>query len=461
MAGFMVNNHKTVTEGETRPFVERYLKLGVFREIKRRLLKIVVAFFCYTTRLKRRSKVRVVVKFGGTSVGNAERIRLAARSIAKQVKKGNQIIVVVSAMAGVTDNLLDTAKSATGENIDDTLLSDIVSMGEATSARIMTATLKSMGIESRYFDPNKKDFPIITDNTPWGAKILPKQSIEAGEKYLEPLLERGIVPVVCGFLGKSLDGKVTTLGRGGSDTTAYALGNFLNADWVIIVTDADGVLSGDPRKVEGAKILKEISVKEMGVLADRGAKVIHPNALRFKTPKMRSKVIHFRHGDLDVEGTEIVGYFEKRATLHKEKLSMVTIVGDEIMTTPGLLDKIISPLAEKNIGIYGVSVGTKYIGIYVETDNSSLSYNMLHPIVVSHPLLKSITVKDSIGLISTESQNFIDTPGIISKLTTPLGEAGINILEMSTIKTDILIYVDWDRAGDAYEIISHVMEEIP
>ncbi len=405
--------------------------------------------------------MRIVVKFGGTSVGDAERIRLAAGAVAKKAKKGDEMIVVVSAMAGVTDNLLNTAKSATGESIDDTFLSDIVAMGEATSARIMAATLRSMGIEAQYFDPNREDFPIITDNTPWGAKILPKQSIEAGEKFLEPLIERGVVPVVCGFLGRSLEGKVTTLGRGGSDVTAYALGNFLNADWVIIVTDAEGVLSGDPRKVEGAEILKEISVKEMGVLADRGAKVIHPNALRFKTSKMRSKVIHFRHGDLDVEGTEIVGYFEKRATLHKEKLSMITIVGDEIMTTPGLLDRLISPLAEKNIAIYGVSVGTKYIGIYVQTESASLSYNMLHPIVVEHPLLKSITVKDNIGLISTESQNFIDTPGVISKLTTPLGEAGINILEMATIKTDILIYVDWDRAGDAYEIVSKVMEEIP
>ena len=275
------------------------------------------------------------------------------------------------------------------------------------------------------------------------------------------MLEKDIVPVVCGFLGRSLEGKVTTLGRGGSDVTAYALGNFLNADWVIIVTDAEGVLSGDPRKVKGAEILKEISVKEMGVLADRGAKVIHPNALRFKTPKMRSKVIHFRHGNLDVEGTEIVGYFEKRATLHKEKLSMITVVGDDIMVTPGLLDKIISPLAEKNIAIYGVSVGTKYIGIYVQSDNASFSHNMLHPIVLGHPFLKSITIKDNIGLISTESQNFIDTPGVISKLTTPLGEAGINILEMATIKTDILIYVEWERARDAYEIISRVMDEIP
>ena len=411
--------------------------------------------------MKGGDRVRIVVKFGGTSVGDAERIRLAAGAVAKKAKKGDEMIVVVSAMAGVTDNLLNTAKSATGESIDDAFLSDIVAMGEATSARIMAATLRSMGIEAQYFDPNREDFPIITDNTPWGAKILPKQSIEAGEKFLEPLIERGVIPVVCGFLGRSLEGRVTTLGRGGSDVTAYALGNFLNADWVIIVTDAEGVLSGDPRKVEGAEILKEISVKEMGVLADRGAKVIHPNALRFKTPKMRSKVIHFRHGDLDVEGTEIVGYFEKRATLHKEKLSMITIVGDEIMTTSGLLDRLISPLAEKNIAIYGVSVGTKYIGIYVQTESASLSYNMLHPIVVEHPLLKSITVKDNIGLISTESQNFIDTPGVISKLTTPLGEAGINILEMATIKTDILIYVDWDRAGDAYEIVSKVMEEIP
>lgn len=404
--------------------------------------------------------MRIIVKFGGTSLGDAERIRLAAISVAKEIKKGNEIAVVVSAMAGTTDNLLNTAKGATSSNIDEMALSEIVAMGEATSARIMAATLRSLGINSEYFDPYRKDFPIITDSTPWGANILPQKSTDMSKKYIEPLLKRGIVPVVCGFLGRSSEGKVTTLGRGGSDVTGYALGNFTDADWVVIVTDAEGVLSGDPRKVEDAKILKEISVREMGVLADRGAKVIHPNALRYKTKKMRSKVIHYRFGSLDIEGTEIVGYFEKRVTLNKEKLSMLTIVGDEILDTPGLLKKIIDPLSKKKIAIYGVSVGTKYVGVYVKDEISSLSYNMLHPVVLGDSLLKSITVKDNIALITTESRNFIDTPGVISKLTSPLAEHGINILEMITIKTDILIFVNWEKGEEAYSLINKQVEEL-
>jgi len=213
------------------------------------------------------------------------------------------------------------------DRIEDRDYADFLSMGERISARVLAATIKSMGFSSKYFDPADKDFPIITDENFSQAKILFEESKKKCQKIIGPLLKKGVIPIVCGFLGKNYkDGSITTLGRGGSDITAFALGNFLEADEVIIVTDAMGVLSADPRIIKKAVTLKKISVEEMGVLAEGGAKVLHPQALKYKTDRMKAKIIHFQNGNLGAEGTEIIGTFKSKLTLFKEKLTMLTIL---------------------------------------------------------------------------------------------------------------------------------------
>jgi len=218
--------------------------------------------------------MRILVKFGGTSVQDPERIKKAAQSIIQHAKKGYEIVVVVSAMGNTTDTLTSLLKDSAKDRVEDKDYADFVSMGERISARILSATIKSMGFSSKYFDPAENDFPIITDSNFNQAKILSWESKEKCQKIIEPLLKKGIIPIVCGFLGKSCeDGSITTLSRGGSDITVFALGNFLKADEVIIVTDAIGVLSADPRIIKKPVTLKKISVEEMGILAEGGAKV--------------------------------------------------------------------------------------------------------------------------------------------------------------------------------------------
>ena len=266
--------------------------------------------------------MRIIVKFGGTSVQDPERIKKAAQSIIQQAKKGHEIIAVVSAMGNTTDNLTSLLKASVKDRIEDKDYADFVSMGERISARVLAATIKSMGFSSKYFDPADKDFPIITDTNFNQAKILSQESQEKCRKIIKPLFKNKVIPIVCGFLGRSCeDGSITTLGRGGSDITAFALGNFLEADEVIIVTDAVGVLSADPRIIKEPVTLKKISVEEMGVLAEGGAKVLHPQALKYKTDKMKAKIIHFQSGNLAVEGTEIIGAFKSKLTLF---LSLIT-----------------------------------------------------------------------------------------------------------------------------------------
>lgn len=404
--------------------------------------------------------MRIIVKFGGTSVQNPERIRKAAQSIIQQAKKGYEIVAVVSAMGNTTDTLTSLLKDSVKDLIEDRDYADFVSMGERISARVLAATIKSMGFSSRYFDPADKDFPIITDSNFNQAKILSQESQEKCQNIIKPLLEKKLIPVVCGFLGRSCeDGSITTLGRGGSDITAFALGNFLEADEVIIVTDAVGVLSADPRIIKEPVTIKKISVEEMGVLAEGGAKVLHPQALKYKTDRMKAKIIHFQNGNLAAEGTEIIGAFKSKLTLFKEKLTMLTILGTEIFNTPGLLKKIITPISDNHISLYGVSIGTKHIGIYVMENYTQQSYDLIHPIVIEDEKLKSVTLKNDIALIIAKSRDFIETPGIIERITHPLAQNNINIIEMTTIKTDILIFLEWKDREFAFQIINKSLEE--
>jgi aspartate kinase len=404
--------------------------------------------------------MRIVVKFGGTSVQDPARIKKAAQSIIQQVKKGYETLVVVSAMGDTTDNLISLLKDSVKDHIEDKDYADFVSLGERTSVRILSATIKSMGFASKYFDPAEDNFPIITDSNFNQAKILSPESKEKCLQIIEPLLKKGVIPIVCGFLGKNCeDGSITTLGRGGSDITAFALGNFLNADEVIIVTDAIGVLSADPKIIKKTVTLKEISVEEMGILAEGGAQVLHPQALKYKTDQMKAKIIHFQNGDLGTEGTEITGAFQSKLNLLKEKLTMLTILGSEIFSTPGLLNKIISPLSDNHISLYGVSIGTKHIGIYVREDYTQKCYDLIHPIVVQDERLKSVTLKKDIALIIASSRDFIETPGIIKRITQPLANEHINIIEMTTISTDILIFLDWKDREFAFQIINKSLEK--
>ena len=197
--------------------------------------------------------MRVVAKFGGTSLGTGQRINRAADSIAAAVEAGHQIAVVASAMGSTTDELLDDIEF----DVSDEDRAEIVSMGERTSVRMLKAALGARDIDALFLEPGSEQWPIITN--------------DRGEVVVEATKERatelaaqldGIVPVITGFLAESDAGDITTLGRGGSDTTAVMLGNYMNADEVVIVTDVEGVMTGNPRRVEGARNVGRTRVDE-------------------------------------------------------------------------------------------------------------------------------------------------------------------------------------------------------
>ena len=213
--------------------------------------------------------VRVIAKFGGTSVADGERVRRAADSIASAVADGHELAVVVSAMGDATDDLLGQIRFDASERDR----AEIVSMGERTAVRMLKGALEARGIDAVFLEPGREDWPIITD--PYGEVDVPETKRRA--KAVTALMADGVVPVITGFLAEDHDGTITTLGRGGSDTTAVMLGNYADADEVVIVTDVEGVMTGDPNVVEGARNVGEITVDELRNLSFRGAEVVAPS----------------------------------------------------------------------------------------------------------------------------------------------------------------------------------------
>ncbi|RLG98079.1 aspartate kinase, partial [Candidatus Bathyarchaeota archaeon] len=166
---------------------------------------------------------RVVVKFGGTSLADGLKISKAAEMVAKESRRGTEIAVVVSAMGRTTDHLIATAEEACGGRVSSRDLDDIMAMGELTSARIFAAALRARGLKSRMIDPYDPEWPIITDGSFTKAKPILPLCEAAIRDHIQPLLRRGVIPVVPGFIGKTREGAITTLGRGGSDVTAFVL----------------------------------------------------------------------------------------------------------------------------------------------------------------------------------------------------------------------------------------------
>ena len=403
----------------------------------------------------------IVAKFGGTSVGDGSRIKKAAQSVVNEYMKGNQVVVVVSAVNKTTDELIGLSDEAVGASLTDKQKAEIMAMGELTSVRLFSATIESLGVKSEYIDPYHKLWPIVTDSNSLEASIDFNTTTKKAEG-IKNLVNQGIIPVVCGFLGQGPSGEVTTLGRGGSDITAFLLGHCLDATEVVIVTDVEGVMSTDPNKIEEAQLLDEISVEEMRDLATHGAQVLHPHALKYKDPSISAKIINFAHGDLSSKGTRIVGPFEgdmlKCVTMYNNPISLIAIVGEAMLKKTGLIAQLSGSLADSDINIFGISAGQNSITTFVDKSDSNKAYHLLHQVVVDTDVLSSLSLGRDTAMITFVSPDIIDTPGIISDITEPLRKNEINIVEIISSQTAIVLFVNWEDGEKARELINEVLE---
>lgn len=388
--------------------------------------------------------MRVVAKFGGTSLGSGDRINRAADSIAAAVEHGHEIAVVASAMGSTTNDLLDEIKF----EADDRDRAEIVSMGERTSVRMLKAALAARGVNALFVEPGTDEWPVITND-------LGEVDVEATRERAAKLAAEldGVVPVITGFLAQNHDGEITTLGRGGSDTSAVMLGNYMDADEVVIVTDVEGVMTGDPRVVEGARNVGRITVDELRNLSFRGAEVVAPSALSYKDAALDVRVVHYQHGDLLTGGTLIEGEFHNLIDMQEEPLACLTVAGRAIRNRPGILADLSAALREEDINVDSVASGMDSITFYVLEDDSDRAEAVLHDRVVADDALSSVTVEDDIAVVRVTGGELPNRPGVILDIVEPLSEAGINIHDAITSATSVAIFVAWDDREETLGII--------
>jgi aspartate kinase len=388
--------------------------------------------------------MRVVAKFGGTSLGSGDRINRAADSIADAVEQGHEIAVVASAMGNTTDDLLDEITFETDE-VD---RAEIVSMGERTSVRMLKAALSSRGIDAEFLEPGSEHWPIVTDE--YG-----EVDAEETRRRSRALADRlgDVVPVVTGFLAEAADGTVTTLGRGGSDTTAVMLGKYMHADEVVIVTDVEGVMTGDPSVVEGARNVGKISVDELRNLSFRGAEVVAPSALSYKDDRMDVRVVHYQHGDLLTGGTNVEGQFANLVDMRDEPLSCITIAGRAIRNRPGILADLSAPIAEAGINLDAVASGMDSITFYVDTEAAEEAEAILHESVIEDETLSSVTLEGDFAVIRVTGGDFPNQSGIVQTVVAPLSEQGVAIHDVITSATSVAVFVPWSERERTLETI--------
>ena len=388
--------------------------------------------------------VRVVAKFGGTSLGSGDRINRAADSIAAAVEAGHEIAVVASAMGNTTDELLEEIEFET----EDRDRAEIVSMGERTSVRMLKAALAARGIDAMFLEPGSDGWPIIANDL--GEVDVEATTGRAGELAAD--LDR-VVPVITGFLAENHDGETTTLGRGGSDTTAVMLGRYMNADEVVIVTDVEGVMTGDPRVVEGARNVGRITVDELRNLSFRGAEVVAPSALSYKDDGLGVRVVHYQHGDLLTGGTLIEGEFQNLIDMQEDSLSCITVAGRSLRNSPGILADLSQVLRDAGINIDAVASGMDSVTFYMHEERAKEAENLLHSKVVEDQTLSSVTVEDGIAVIRVTGGELPNRPGVILEIVQPISAAGINIHDVITSATSVAVFVAWDDREETLEIV--------
>lgn len=396
----------------------------------------------------------IVQKYGGTSVGNPERIKNVAARVANYRKKGDQVVVVVSAMSGVTDNLIKMAKEIMplpNEREMDMLLAT----GEQTTIALTAIALHALEIPA--VSMTGAQAGIVTDGVHTKAKI---QNITP--KAVHELLDAGNVVIVAGFQGQTMEGQITTLGRGGSDLTAIALAAALKADLCQIYTDVDGVYTADPRIVPGARKLPEISYDEMLELASLGAKVMQSRSVEFA--KKFGVVFEVRSSLNDNPGTivkeetlSMEGVVIRGVSLDKNQ-AKVTLIA--VPDRPGVAAHVFKAIAEANINVDMIVQNISHNQGAPATDISFTvdKPDLLKAKKVIDSLKEKIGFRDviadeKIGKLSIVGVGMRSHPGVAARMFETLASNGINIDMISTSEIKISVVIELTKGEQAMRVI--------
>jgi aspartate kinase len=429
---------------------------------------------------------KIVMKFGGTSVATGKNIRQVANLIAKYAKQGYGIVTVVSALDGVTDQLIMAAEdakkgkrkiisefkqklvekhlNAAKEAIKDKQILEetegvlrerldeleqvlkgisyvneltpksrdtVLSFGERLSAPIVSGALSDAGLKSQHFTGGEAG--IVTDSNYGEAGLLMNVTKYQTQKKIEPLLKEGAVPVVTGYIAATQDGETTTLGRGGSDYTATIIGAALAADEVWIWTDVNGLMTSDPKIVSSAKTISQLSFQEATELTIFGAKAMHPRALE---PARKERIlVRIRNvfnpenpGTLIGNGKVIEKDGVKAVTL-VNNVAVITVSGAGMVGAPGTAAKVFEVLGRENINILMISqsVSESNISLVIQRGLLERAVNTLEIALLSRDFIREVESEDDVSVVAVLGAGMKGMPGVASRIFTAVAERGINV----------------------------------
>ena len=397
-----------------------------------------------------------ILKFGGTSVGSIDRIQHVARIIKKEHEKGNKIIVVVSAMAGKTNELIELSKKIS-EEFNKRELDVLLSSGEQVTSALLSGALIKLNIKAKSW--LNWQIPILTDGENTNARIV-NMHTEKINKYLD---EKGVA-IIPGFQGISKNGEVTTIGRGGSDATAVAVAKIFDADTCEIYTDVDGVFSTDPNKIPVAKKIEKISFDEMLELSSLGAKVMQSSAVQ--TAMMYDIPLEVRSTFTDRKGTGIFSQdnidYSKSVTgvAYSKDDAKITIIGVE--DRPGVAANIFEPLSKAQINvdmvIQNISSDKKTTDITFTVKRNDVSKTK--KILEDNKKIKykNIIHKDKVSKVSIVGAGMVSTPGITYKMFRALSDENINILAISTSEIKLSVIIEEDNTLKAIKKLHTIFD---
>jgi aspartate kinase len=388
----------------------------------------------------------IVQKYGGTSMGSPERIRDVARRVSRWKKQGHQVVVVVSAMSGETNRLIALAKDVSPQP-DARELDVMIATGEQVTIALLAMALKDIGVKARSYTGSQ--VKVLTDSTFNKARIL---DIEHANMRRD--LDDDTVVIVAGFQGVDEHGNITTLGRGGSDTSAVALAAALKSDECQIYTDVDGVYTTDPRIVPEARKLERITFEEMLEMASLGSKVLQIRSVEFAGKyKVKLRVLSsFEEEGKETNGTLIT--FEEDTTMEQPIISGIAFNRDEAKLTvlgvpdrPGIAYQILGPIADANIDVDMIIQnvghdGTTDFSFTVNRGEFARAKTILEEQIKPHIGARAIEGDNHICKVSAVGVGMRSHPGVASRMFRTLAEEGINLQMISTSEIKISVVVD-------------------
>ena len=383
---------------------------------------------------------KVVIKFGGTSVGSIERIIAAAKIIKKKFNKGNKIIIVVSAMAGKTSELVHQSEKIS-KNFNKRELDVLLASGEQVTSALLAGALEEIGIKAKSY--MGWQVPILTEGEHNNSRIV-NMNVEKINQFIS---NKGVA-IIPGFQGISKQGDVTTIGRGGSDATAVAIAKIFNTDECEIYTDVKGVYSTDPRHFPKAKKINKISYEEMLEMSSLGAKIMQSSAVQ--TAMMYDLPLHVRSTFSNTKGTKIFGAesidYSKTITgvTYSKDEAKITLLG--VQDKPGVAADIFEPLGKNSINIdmviQNISPDGKTTDLTFTIKRSDLSKTLkIIKLNKKKVKFKSISSDKKVSKVSIVGAGMITTPGVTYKMFRALAQEKINILAISTSEIKISVII--------------------